>query len=86
MAFFFAGMIANFAKDAGMKVPEEPDAEWDDNDFPHFAVFCNLHLGISLMGDWYNQFTNNAEVIAKVPEDHIKRVSLQELLEQGLSL
>lgn len=46
MAFFFAGMIANF----------------------------------------YNQFTNNAEVIAKVPEDHIKRVSLQELLEQGLSL
>ena len=35
----FPGMIASAAEKAGMKVPPEPDGDWDAKEYPHFNIF-----------------------------------------------
>jgi hypothetical protein len=76
----FAGMIVDSAVKAGMKVPEDPD-DFDAEQFPHFHAFCNVQLGYrmpNLHCHW-----GNAEIIAAIPEDKIKTITVKELLELG---
>lgn len=76
----FPGMLVASATKAGMKVPEDPD-EFDPEQFPHFHAFCNVQLGYrmpNLSVHW-----GNAEIIASIPEDKIRTITLKELFDLG---
>lgn len=78
----FPSMIAKAAEEAGMKVPENPD-DFSPHEFPHFQVFCSVQLGRrmnSMVEHW-----ENAKVIAAIPDDEIKQVSVDDLIKLGLS-
>ena len=76
----FPIMIAGAAKQAGMKVP--PDVDNDSTeDFPHFRVFCTMQLGRPMRdmgGHW-----ENAKIIAAIPDDKIKLITAEEILNMG---
>lgn len=80
----FPSMILNAAEQAGMKTPElDNEDEFDRNEFPHFAVFCAVQLCrpmISLGEHW-----DNAKVIADIPDEEIRSVTLEDLLSRGLA-
>jgi len=83
----FPSMIARAAEQAGMKTPNFDDIndDWGFNpeEFPHFQVFCIAQLGRSMsdMGEHWG----NAKVIAEIPDDEIRSVTLEDLLYRGLS-
>lgn len=77
----YPGMIADAAKKAGMKVPENPDGEWKVEEYPHFNIFCNVQLGRRIR---WGEHWENAKVVAAVPEDKLKTITLMELIEAGL--
>lgn len=81
----FPGMIAHFAKDAGMKIPDDPDNEesWTGKDFPHFLTFCNLQLcrPMDMNG---NEPEINAKIIANIPENELKTMTLAMFLAKGI--
>lgn len=78
----FPGMLISACEKAGIKCPSDPDnGDWDRDEYPHFAVFCALQLGrrIRLGEHW-----DNAKVIAKIPEDEIKTLTLVDFISRGL--
>jgi hypothetical protein len=78
----FPSMLIPAAEKAGMKVPENPD-NFKATKFPHFAVFCNLQLGRAMTSweeHWYN-----AETIAKIPEEKVKKMTVQDFREAGIA-
>lgn len=77
----FAGMIAGRAKDAGMKVPKDPDGEWDAKKYPHFNVYCTIQLGAPIVSP--RDVDDNARIIAKIPNDKIKKVTIADLIKLG---
>jgi hypothetical protein len=80
----FPGMIAQAATNAGMKVPANPDdmGSWELDDFPHFAFFCIVQLGVQIT--WGNHW-HNAEIIANIPEDKLRKMDYDQLYELGFS-
>lgn len=81
--FAFPEMLVEPAKRAGMKVPENPN-HFVDEEYPHFAVFCNIQLGSPVP---YGQaIWDNAKVIAGVPDTDIKDVTREELVGRGLAI
>lgn len=73
----FPSMIAVEARDAGMKVPEDPDGKWDFQEYLHFGVFCQLTLGRSV--DWAhfrNAVAENAKIIASIPIEKLGQMTL----------
>jgi hypothetical protein len=79
----FPGMIADAARAAGMKVPDEPDIDgsWDPNDYPHFYVFCGVQLCRPI--EW-GEHWENARVVAQVRENELRVITLEELISRGL--
>lgn len=77
----FPGMLVEAAKQAGMKVPKDPD-DFKPEKFPHFQVFCNVQLGRA-MTSWTEHW-DNAKVVAKVPEKEITTIKMPKLIEMGL--
>lgn len=79
----FPSMLIKPAKAAGMKVPDLSASEdWDENEFPHFTVFCAVQLCRPMKMD--GEHWRNAYIIAAVPDDLIESVTLQDLLSRGL--
>ena len=80
----FPGMIAEAAKIAGMAVPESPDDEdsWTAKEFPHFMAFCNLQLARPMNSP--SEHWENAHIIAPIPVEKLKRMTLQDFLALGL--
>lgn len=79
----FAGMLVPAAKDAGMKVPEfDKDEKWNNEEFPHFTVFCNVQLGKSMR--YPGEHFENAKAIASIPEDKIRLVTADDLKSFGV--
>ena len=74
--------IVEAAEKARMPVPPNPD-RFDEEIFPHFHVFCVLQLGRTV--NHINECYTNAKVIAQVPSEKIKEISLHELTKMGLS-
>lgn len=79
----FPGMLVPAAKQANMKVPPNPE-EFPSDEFPHFAVFCNAQLARPMSSS--TEHWSNAKVIAAVPEDQIRTVCLDDLIERGLTV
>lgn len=78
----FSSLLESAAKAAEMKVPDNPDGyDWSPDDFPHFHVFCNVQLCRPMQP---GEHWDNAKVIAAIPEDEIKEISLEGLLNRGL--
>lgn len=81
----FPSMIAEAAERAGMKVPPnvdnvnfEPDSCKEE--YPHFFAYCCLQLCRPII--WGNHW-QNAEIIAKVPEDKLKTMTEQDFRNLG---
>lgn len=74
-------MLTAAAQLAGMKVPPDPD-DFDPEKFPHFHVFCLLQLSrpVRVHGEHWN----NAKVIADIPEDKLRTMTLGDFIEAGL--
>lgn len=65
-----------------MPVPEDPDNFLDlKEEFPNFAVYCLLQIGTS-MPNW-NSARTNAEIVANVPADRVKHLTLAQFEELG---
>lgn len=77
----FPSMIAGAAKRAGMKVPDDPDGEYSREEFPHFWVFCTLQLCRPMQP---GEHWENAEIIAAIPEDELKTMTLNDFFDKGL--
>lgn len=85
----FASMLIRPAEEAGMKCPtyqalKDKNDEFNPEKFPHFAVFCNVQLG-QAMPSWTAHW-ENAKIIAAIPEDKIRTITLPELLALGLHI
>lgn len=78
--FMFPGMFYNHIKDSKLKMPEDFE-NYDPEEYPHFHVFILTHLGqpidIAALED-------NANIIADIPENTIKSVTLNDLMEKGV--
>lgn len=83
----FPEMLVPAAKAAGMKVPENLNKnrnKFSAKKYPHFQVFCNIQLGQALP-EWTSHWTN-AEVIAKIPDNEITKVTINDLIAKGLQV
>lgn len=72
----FPSMIIEAAREARMKVPDIGGAEdeFDAEEFPHFAVFCNVQLCRPMQ---WGEHWENVKIIAKIPNDKIKNTTLE---------
>lgn len=77
----FPGMIAEAAQRAGMKTPPDPDDKWNPDEFPHFQIFCNIQLARPIT---WGEHWHNAKVIAAIPENKLKTITLDDLIAKGL--
>lgn len=77
----FAGMLVGAAKQAGMKTPEDPDEGFDPKEYPHFDIFCTVQLGRAIR---WGEHWDNAKVVARIPNEKLDTVTLQDLLNDGL--
>lgn len=84
----FESMLITAAQKAGMKVP--PDKLLDKNEeesfkkeeYPHFFIYCRLQLGRPIV---WGEHWENAEIIAKVPEEKLMKMTLEDFLVLGIS-
>lgn len=77
----FPSMIAEAATKAGIKVPEDPDSDFNRAEFPHFIVFCTVQLARPIQ---WGEHWDNAKVVAQFSDDEIKKATLEDLLARGL--
>ena len=76
----FPGMIADIARDAGMKVPKNPDDGWEKNKFLHFWVFCEMSLGRPVnWGHFQFALRRNAKTIVNIPTKKLNKMALCEV-------
>lgn len=76
----FPSMLLSAAEKAGMPCPPNPD-KFETEEFPHFHVFCNVQLGRAM--EW-DEHWENAKVLARIPVEELKLLTLEDLLEKGL--
>lgn len=74
-------MLVGAADQAGMKVPPDPEY-FSSEEFPHFYVFCAVQLGRRMEP---GEHWENAKVIAAIPEEEIRSVTLEKLIDKGLT-
>ena len=75
----FPSMLFDACEKAGIPHPEDDD--YIPDEWLRFHLFCLVQLGRPVR---WGEHWENAEVIAKVPEDKIKTITLGELIEMGL--
>lgn len=79
----FAEMLVEPAEKAGIRVP--PNVEkFDAEMYPHFQVFCTCQLGASMPTP--SSHWDNAKVIASIPDDEIKLITFNELVQKGFAV
>lgn len=78
----FPSMIEDAAREAGMKIPDDVEAEFDPNEFPHWHVYCNLQLGRAVT--WGNHW-ENAKIVANAPEDKIRTMTEDDFCAMGFA-
>jgi hypothetical protein len=78
----YASMLVSAAEKAGMKVPVDSD-NFVPEEFPHFHVFCLMQLGAAV--PYHGCHWDNAKVIAEIPDEEIKSVTMQDILLKGFA-
>lgn len=79
--FMLDEMLVRFARDADIAVPPDLD-EYDKEQFPHWEVYAAMQLGRPISGE---SPLLNAQVIAAIPDDRIRKVMATELEPQMVS-
>jgi hypothetical protein len=77
----FAGMLVPHAESAGMKVPKDPE-NFDAEKYPHFWIYREIQIGRPIVRN--TSHWDNAKIIAEIPEDKIRLVTLGELFDLGV--
>lgn len=77
--FYFPEMFLNYIEGSGLKIPKDLK-NYDPQEYPHYSVFEKLHLGIPI--DIYS-LHDNAKIIAKLTNDEIKTITLNQLIDKG---
>lgn len=78
-------ILAAAAEQAGMSIPEDPDMfEQMKEEHPHFHVFCILQLGKRMHSP--DEHWNNAKVIANIPKEKLVTMTLDEFINEGVSI
>lgn len=80
--FCYPEMFRNSIENTGLKLPKNMN-NFDSNEYPHLEVFLTLHLARPID---LNNSINNAEIIAKVPDDKIKTITITQLQALGVNL
>jgi hypothetical protein len=76
-------MLTAPAEEAGIKVPPNLDY-YMANEYPHWEVFCTVQLGAPMPCP--TALWDNAHIIAKIPQDKICLVTLEELIKMGIKI
>lgn len=79
----FPNMLLAPAKRAGMSVPDNAD-DFDIDQYPHFNIYCLVQLGASL--PYASAHWDNAHVVAIIPMDKIKTVTMNDLIAASLAI
>lgn len=80
----FRSMLLPAAKQAGMSIPElGKDEVFDPTKFPHFAVFCAVQLNRPVA--YHGEHWENAKIIAALSVEEVKKITLKQLIDKGLS-
>lgn len=85
----FPVMLVPAAEKAGMSVPPNLEGEEESLDdfkeeFPHFFVFCMTQLCRPMRS--LGEHWGNAEVIASIPDEEIREVTIDALIDKGFSI
>jgi hypothetical protein len=73
----FPSMIAKEARDAGMLVPDDPDGEWDLQEYLHFNVLCMITLGRPIhFASFRETLKANAKLIAAIELEELKAMTV----------
>jgi hypothetical protein len=78
--FLFNRMLAPHIDGTMMKLPEDFD-NYNPEEFPHFHVFLLLHIATPINPA---ELKENADIIARISNEDIKEVTLEQLVEKGL--
>lgn len=78
--FFFEGMLVNYIPDEFLSMLPENIEEYDKNEYPHWYVFCQLHLGRPIDTD---DLENNAKIIFGLSEKEIRTMTIDQLISLG---
>lgn len=81
--FAFPDMLKYAAELAGIKTPENCE-DFNPEYYPHFEVFCIMQLGQPM--PYPGVHFDNAKIIASIPDDKIKLITGQELLDLGFKV
>jgi len=79
----FPVMLVEPASQAGIDIPDDLES-YDTEKYSRFHLFCCAQLG-QPMPNWTCHF-DNAKVIARIPEDKIKTIMFNELIEAGFQV
>lgn len=73
--------LIEIAKDAGIKVPIEPnDGKFNRYNYSQWCVYNILHNGYNISDE---QKINNARIIAKIPDSDIVGITVRKLKKLG---
>lgn len=81
----FPSMLLSPAEEAGMKIPLDFDDDIKSikETHVHFYIFCLLQLGKKMHSP--TEHWDNAKIIAPIPEDELKTLSINDLIDRGFS-
>jgi len=74
-------MLVAAAKEAGIKVPKNPDGKFDAHKYPHFQAFCNIQLNRPMFS--FSEHWDNAKVLAKFSVKKLKRLTIKNFIKAG---
>lgn len=77
----YPSMLVEAAAKAGMDVPPNP-ADFDAKKYPRFDIFCKVQLCRPII---WGEHWDNAKVVARIPEEKLATVTLQDLIDDGLA-
>lgn len=76
-------LLAVAAREAGIKLPEDIDADFESDEYPHWFVFLSVQTGLRMPSPGCH--FENAKIVAAIPEDEIRLVTISMLRDLGFS-
>ena len=80
--FCFRGMFRPHIENSNLKMPENFD-EYNPEEYPHFHVFMLMHLAKPID---ITALESNANIIAEISEEDIRKVTPKDLFDMGIEL
>lgn len=78
--FCFPEMFKVHIKDSNLKLPKDFE-KYNREEYPHFYIFIELHCARPIN---INTLKDNANIIASISDEEIKKVTIEQLLKMGL--